>query len=911
MAAAKNVQAAKVQDLAWTLAGELRALRERDLAPGETYDAVAAEAELSALCLSGGGVRSAAFSLGVVQALARAGLLARFDYLSTVSGGGFIGAWLSTLIKEHGSAEAAEAIVKQPRAAAVTALRDSFNYLMPDGGLLSEDGWTSALLYLRNVIINWLGFGPIFLTAVLAAICYRTAIWTVASIGSPLPADAILLCGLGVLTYATFKVARDLPGHRPGAEGTAHRRAYTTAPEIRAGIVIPVMTAWCGLMPLAFGRWLAPEADPGLMLHAWLPLAYALAITAGFWIAASRERAWRHYWRNFSAWLGATMASALLLFAGMQLIRAAPGNIVPPKEQAEFLAVFGPLLLTLANIMQATAYVALRREAVLADLDREWLARLSAVKLRLAAVWFCFAFCCLTLPRLAFHSHAATAGDWPAWLVPVATLLSGPVAAWLGKQAMSRVDAAVTTTSGTVHLFHRLLPLLGILFAAGLFSLLALLAGTVLGMLQGGMTLQVGLLLEQVAVAIALMLMVRFAAARINVNRFSMHGVYRNRLTRAFLGAARATRDPDPFTRFDPQDNARLATLLTGAARQKLLAVFNVTLNLTTATRAAWKERKAAAFTMTPLACGAADLPPAGRYVPTALYGGREQERGADDEPRGMTLATAMTISGAAISPNWGYHSSPITAFLMTLFNLRLGAWLPNPAVVTNADEMADAKPRNAFWPMLNDLLGTTSDRSRAVYLSDGGHFDNLGLYEMLRRRCRLILLVDAGEDFECRYADFGTAIRRACIDLQVEVTFNPHMRIAKRGACVEDALDFAMATIVYAPDVRGRILYLKPCLLDDVPPDVRAYAAEHSYFPHQRTLDQAFTESQFESYRHLGEYQASRLTGLLPGGPSGLGALFDAAEGRQARPRHTGEARAAPPFWRYPRQVRARYQPL
>jgi hypothetical protein len=887
MSAARLRQPAQVQDLPQTLADEFKAVHGRPLAPGETYADAVAKLSQSALCLSGGGIRSAAFSLGVVQALARAGLLAKFDYLSTVSGGGFIGAWLSALIRERGSVAAAQAEVAAEGAPAVERLRDYTNYLSPSGGPLSEDSWTGVLLYLRNVIINWLGFGPVFLLAVLVAICYRTLIWTIATAPTRIPALAIVACAIVALVYATAKVCEDLPGHRKAQPGVPPGRDYRSPHAIRMGIVVPLM-AWTVGLPATLARWLSPDADPGVFSHAWLPLLYALAITAGYWIGALRERAWQLYWNNFLAWLAATLASALLLFAAMQLIRLAPGNLVPVHEQAEFLAVAGPLLLTLVNMLQATAYVALRREAVLADLDREWLARLSAAKLRVAAIWACFTLCCLTLPRLAFAHPGGHGGDWPLWLVPITTLISGPAAAWIGKQTVSRFETAIATTAGTVKLARGLLPLLGVVFAAGLLSLLSLIASQGLAVLQRPLPhVPALLLLVHVAVAVVLGLIIRLSMRQINVNRFSMHGVYRNRLTRAFLGAARPDRRPDPFTGFDPLDNPRLASLVGGGGVRKLFPVINVTLNLTASTRAAWAERKAAAFTLTPLACGSAALSRgtlSGCYVPTRLYGGQEQESGPGEEPRGITLASAMTISGAAVSPNWGYHSSPVTAFLMTLFNLRLGAWLPNPAVVTDAAEMAQAKPRDAFKPMLADLFASTSECSRAVYLSDGGHFDNLGLYEMLRRRCRLILLVDAGEDFTCQFADFGTAIRRARIDLGVDVTFGAPMRLAARGATTADSLDFAVASIDYRDGgAPGRILYIKPSFLDDIPADVRAYGAAHSYFPHQTTLEQFFTESQFESYRHLGEHQMAKLCRALPAGATALTALFEAAEMMQA----------------------------
>ena len=112
-----------------------------------------------------------------------------------------------------------------------------------------------------------------------------------------------------------------------------------------------------------------------------------------------------------------------------------------------------------------------------------------------------------------------------------------------------------------------------------------------------------------------------------------------------------------------------------------------------------------------------------------------------------------------------GYHSSPATSFLMTLFDVRLGAWLPNPGV---SQRWTPAKPSNALRPLFNEMLGRANDKRSDVYLSDGGHFDNLGVYEMLRRQCRRIVVIDAGCDPEYHYADLGRALRMAAIDLDV-----------------------------------------------------------------------------------------------------------------------------------------------
>ena len=118
--------------------------------------------KLNALCLSGGGIRSAAFCLGVLQALAEKRLLGRFDYLSTVSGGGFIGGWLQILIRECGGIDHAEAAIDQARPEALRRLRAYTNYLTPQTGPLSVDTWAGIVLYLRNLLINWAVFAPLF-----------------------------------------------------------------------------------------------------------------------------------------------------------------------------------------------------------------------------------------------------------------------------------------------------------------------------------------------------------------------------------------------------------------------------------------------------------------------------------------------------------------------------------------------------------------------------------------------------------------------------------------------------------------------------------------------------------------------------------------------------------------------------
>jgi hypothetical protein len=218
-----------------------------------------------------------------------------------------------------------------------------------------------------------------------------------------------------------------------------------------------------------------------------------------------------------------------------------------------------------------------------------------------------------------------------------------------------------------------------------------------------------------------------------------------------------------------------------------------------------------------------------------------------------------MAISGAAVSPNMGYNSSPLITFLLTLFNVRLGWWLGNPKYQRFTDE----GPRWAALPLLVELFGLTNDKRDYVYLSDGGHFENLGLYEMVRRRCHLIIVSDAGQDKDLAFADLANAVRKIYIDLGVRIEFSKleqlRVRNKRRNKPDRGGPCYTVGRILYSEadgaseDKNGYILYLKPGFRGDEPADIVGYAAESTDFPHETTVDQWFSESQFESYRGLG----------------------------------------------------------
>ncbi len=328
------------------------------------------------------------------------------------------------------------------------------------------------------------------------------------------------------------------------------------------------------------------------------------------------------------------------------------------------------------------------------------------------------------------------------------------------------------------------------------------------------------------------------------LGEYSLHSLYRNRLVRAYLGASRDSRHPDMATGFSSLDDFQLSHLAKNGNAQKPLLVINTALNQTFGEQLGWQERKAMSFTMSPLHCG--NFLKVG-YQRTEGYGGP------------VSLGTAMTISGAAASPNMGYHSSPLLAFVMTFFSIRLGSWLPNPG-------MADSKswikeyPSLEIFPLVSELFGFSTSKRRYVNLSDGGHFENLGLYEMVARRCKFIVVVDGGEDPKFEYEDLGNALRKIRIDLGIPITF-PYPLIPPGegdGPWFQEHPHVAVAKIEYGKvDGEkvscGTLIYLKPHLWKRIPADILTYARWNSAFPHQSTGDQFFTESQFESYRALG----------------------------------------------------------
>jgi hypothetical protein len=280
--------------------------------------------------------------------------------------------------------------------------------------------------------------------------------------------------------------------------------------------------------------------------------------------------------------------------------------------------------------------------------------------------------------------------------------------------------------------------------------------------------------------------------------------------------------------------------------------LINAALNIQGSDYANRRGRNADFFLFSPRFVGSE----ATRYATTAAL-----EAASPD----LDLATAMAISGAAASSNMGASSvRPLTPTL-ALLNIRLGYWLKNPRY-TAPDSVAARLTRLYLW---SEMTGRLYENSDVVYLTDGGHIENLGIYELLRRRCRLIVVVDSEADPEMHFPSFIALQRYARIDLGVrfDMPFEPiseatrgWMAVGSQqkakppdGVVPQCGPHIAVGRIEYGRGETGYLLYVKSSLTGDENDYLRDYARRSRWFPHETTGDQFFSEEQFEVYRALG----------------------------------------------------------
>lgn len=326
-----------------------------------------------------------------------------------------------------------------------------------------------------------------------------------------------------------------------------------------------------------------------------------------------------------------------------------------------------------------------------------------------------------------------------------------------------------------------------------------------------------------------------FNAVFVNVNASSIHDFYRDRLSKAYLLIRGKNGE------LLQNDRQRLAALRQDGSKAPYHLI-NASLNLNGSTEPDMRGRNCDFFTFSKHFTGSVRT----GYCKTA-----DLER----VHRHLDLGTAMAISGAAAAPNAGTTTIKPLTFLLTLFNIRLGYWMPHPAYVSSSIwqriRLSFGVGPRYLW---REAMGALTTKLPYVNLSDGGHIENLGVYALLKRRCKMIVAIDGEQDEQLRFGSLMQLLMYARIDLGININIDLD-RI--RASNTLSQSHFTIGDIDYGNGHKGWLIYLKASVTGDEGPLVLDYRESNPDFPHQSTANQFFTERQFEMYRALGYHIA------------------------------------------------------
>jgi hypothetical protein len=995
---------------------------------GDIYTAVANKG-LTGVCFSGGGIRSATFNLGVLQGLAQLGMLPYIDYLSSVSGGGYIHEFLAGWILRNGNQKSVvRELIPQsepgclPRAPEpIQWLKRYASYLTPVRGIFSTDTWTMLAIWFRNTVLNQIpilaSFGAgLFVVHLLVPVPTDWGSKTKTVLGSAAP---LWWQGTGLvaLVFALTSLVKlwknlDLQECKAASEDVDPAKKLLTNSGVVGWIILPWlacavwMTYWVGVRPGA-GTWrfYAPLAIVAALMLALAEIVIFKGGAMGAWQALNlspeesedaftrrreelqqkraegqtayesameqleakeREPARRRGRARILFFAAGVLATAVACGVGWWFVWAC-GEFVPwlvakigsvgdaAKEAQQILkfSVSGEVsnlhaslkgtlqsggaamdgvpvdpwriqITLLPMFLLSVPYVAIELTLGLLgrdyrDMRREWLARLRAWSLLYALLWAGVVGLTLLGPYVGIW--VATFGPTGKWTAAIGFVVAHLTTVLGG--ASGKADGKPTDNGILGYKPMDLLALVAAPFAMVSFLLLLSYAATrgvdSVFAANWGWTRdafwRADLICTGAAAAVAILM-----GWRVDINEFSMHTFYKNRLSRCYLGAVvPGRREPDPFTGFDGRGSIidhdmkhNLPPFLTELLPKTYVRnkdpkergkydgpfpIFCTTLNLTTGDDLATQERKGTSFAFTPLYSGySVGWTDGDRdahvsfngYVPTDSYA---YPRSKDMTQGGIHVDSAVAISGAAANPNMGYNTNPALAFLMTLFNVRLGWWICNPRRMDKWNaKTTRATPTFALRHLFLELFGAVGDDAEYINLSDGGHFENMGLYELVRRRCKYIVVCDAENDPQMAFGGMGMAITKCRADFGAEIDLDLRpLRIDpttgySKAHCVVGTIQYPppWAAVQGKAAVRtdcvclnnedeenkgrkgpdedlysGLIVYMKSSLVGDEPADLLTYQLKSPVFPQDSTANQWFTESQFEAYRRLGHHVA------------------------------------------------------
>lgn len=747
--------------------------------------------ELTGITCSGGGIRSASFCLGVLQGLQSKQTLEQMDYLSTVSGGGYIGTTLTIGMSSHDVFPFGRLDQENRETPEVRHLRDNSRYLVQNG---LPSVISAAAIYLRGIMMNILVVLP------------------------------ILLCAAALLVWLNPDT-KELSVHRfLGLD----------------------LTGW-------FGDSRLPFTLLTLLVVAGLLILYAMLVSV-IRIKPLAER-------RKSAKLAASIF-VLALVAIFLEVHAALLELV--FEQQQLIKTAGTAAAGKGSFFGFFEFIFNNGKAF---------------------VLYVSPFVLLILPFIkglitkATTAQSSSWGDLAQKLASRVLLLFAaavvPLLLWLGMMQLAYWGTEISQCPGTDKVLSCAREQIvngGWPHAPGfLAAYFAKTAHTYHGAFLS------------FVIAAAVLFLFWFL---LSVNSNSLHQLYRDRLGSAFLirrQNAAGTGDEIAYA-----DDFELTAIDPSRTPYHLL---NTALNVPGSKFANRRGRNADFFLFSKNHIGSE----ATGYVDTVA---------AEKVVDGLNIGTAMAISGAAAAPNMGMASIRPLSPTIALLNVRLGRWVRHPrdiafratrlAAKAPAGE-AEAKPRGEAQlrripgpvHLLYEAFSKTGvsverldaktlhERSGFVFLTDGGHIDNLGIYELLRRRCKLIIVIDGEADPDFTSGSLVQVERFARIDLNVMIRMNWEP-IGKRTRALADEIRNDLLTIRPGPHValgsisyppltpggdreKGALIYIKTSLSGDESDYILAYKRANPEFPHETTLEQLFSEEQFEAYRALGEHIARR----------------------------------------------------
>jgi hypothetical protein len=763
------------------------------------------------LALSGGGIRSATFSLGVTQVLAEKGVLRAVDFLSTVSGGGYTGSFLTRRIGEGASLDDV-AGPRGPDPEPVRYLRQNAKFL---AARTLKESWSMVTATLAGMLLNWMAPFFVIVTAALVVVLAGGWItdpnwWWVRSLGT-----AGLVTGIALILYCILmkrgpKPARISGGILAGCVAVTLAIAVAWLLELGyKGIPQFIASHWKfsgGLASLvvagpAIVRFLPVLRNPAvrkIVLRILLFLAGLvvplLALTL-FYVCCAVG----HLRTNAAAATEISSESGHPIFISYAREDASAANNLKRNLIAAGCKVWldtnlrdlppgapWPPEIQRVISQECSAFIALISKATQKDEGGSFLAErhLAAERTKKLEDLANFYFPVVIDPTLSIPAEGFS-HEPPA--------VKKIQAVWGPNGEVSR-----DFCDRLAELQHRLTP-------------------------AGWLRRDFKVRLDGRIALLAISLILFVLCLVLNINLTAPHRLYRNGLAKTFVQKSEDETEDVLLDAVNPRKKAPYHLI-------------NAALNVPSSTSPAIRDRRCDFFLFSKHWTGSK----AAGYAETNTW--RLNGKKVD-------LGTAMAISGAAFSSYMGLGSMPTLTALLTFLNVRLGFWIKKP-------DNGKGSQHPGFLCLLREMLGVAmSEQRKWLNLSDGGHIENMAVYELLRRRCKFIVCVDGEADPAYRFEGLMTLVRHAQIDFGIRI--EPRLDSIRADPVTGVSQTHYHLCRIHYQEGMGLLLYLKLSVTGNETEVIKRYRINHPEFPHQTTLDQFFDQEQFEAYRQLGVHVA------------------------------------------------------